>query len=277
MTRTALLYVPQHMSGRGRLPLVLLFHGGMSSPQAIAQISAMHRLAEREGFVVAYPAGLPGRSGLTWAPAGKEDARRVGDARFVRELIIDLQRRYAIDPDRIFAAGFSIGGSLVYELACLLADRIAAAAVVCGSMTTTYCDPVRAVSLLHIHGTKDLHVPLRGGKASKTSAGNAWLPVQAGIDRWCEINGCSREPHVVRLGLEGATGYRYSGEADVELWLVEGSGHRWPGGRRIDKDGEHSPPTQGFSATEKIWSFFADHPRRARRDLSLMGAADRGG
>ena len=276
VTRTALLYVPQHMSPRGRLPLVLVFHGGMSNPQAISKISAMHRLAEREGFIVAYPAGLPGRSGLTWSPAGKKDARKIGDTRFVRELIIDLQRRYQIDPTRIFAAGFSIGGSLVYELACVLADRIAAAAVVCGAMTTTYCDPARAVSLIHIHGTKDQRVPLKGGKASKTSAANQWLPVQDGIDRWCEINKCSREPQVVRLGIEGAIGYQHRGGADVELWLVEGSGHKWPGGRRIGKDAvETSVATTGFSATEKIWSFFAEHSRSAGNPLPVTNAADR--
>ena len=31
----------------------------------------MHRIAEREGFIVAYPAGTQGASGLTWAPSGK--------------------------------------------------------------------------------------------------------------------------------------------------------------------------------------------------------------
>lgn len=222
----------------------------------------MHRIAEREGFVVAYPRGTQGKAGLTWNPAGSRAARKTKDTRFVRELIIDLQRRYEIDPARIFAAGFSIGGSLVYELACLLADRIAAVAVVGGAMTTAYCNPARAVSLIHIHGTKDRRVPLEGGRGPATRRTNEWSPVRGGIDRWRELNGCADQPQVVRLGREGVTGYRYSGPADVELWLVEGAGHAWPGGRRKAAPAEDGRArADGFSASEKIWSFFAAHPR----------------
>lgn len=254
------------MRNRGQLPLVLVFHSGASSPEAIAQTSALHRIAERDGFIVAYPAGTKGRSGLTWVPAGKEDARKTGDARFVRELIADLQRHYAIDPARIFAAGFSIGGSLVYELACVLADRIAAVAVVGGSMIAGYCDPVRPVSLIHIHGTKDRRVPFEGGRGPKTSANNQWAPVKDGLDRWRQINRCTGDPLVVRQAAQGVTGYRHLGEADVELWLVEGGGHAWPGGRSTRSAAKgKSTPAGGFSASEKIWRFFAEHPLGLKR------------
>ena len=263
--------MPRHLRPRRGFPLVLVFHGGASNPDKIARSSAMHRFAEREGFIVAYPAGLQAKSGLSWSVGGREDARRTGDARFVRKLITDLQRRYEIDPARIFAAGFSIGGSLVYELACLLADRIAAAAVVGGAMTAGVFDPVRPVPLIHIHGTKDRRVPLKGGRGPATSATNEWLPVQAGIDRWCEINRCSKQPSVVRLGVEGVTGYRYSGAADVELWLVEGGYHSWPGGSSTAGPDIDSPGLQnGFSASQKIWSFFAAHPASFRYSRHLQ-------
>lgn len=264
LTRTALLYVPQHFLWRGALPLVLVFHGGGSSPEAIAQMSAMHRVAEHEGFIVAYPAGTPGGSGLTWSPGGTKGARITRDARFVSEMILDLRQRYAIDSARIFAAGFSIGGSLVYELACLLADQIAAAAVVAGAMTIANCDPARPVSLIHVHGTRDRRVPAAGGRGPATSVNKKWRSVRDGIDRWCEINGCTGNPDVVRRAIEGVTGYRYFGRSDVELWLVEGGGHAWPGGVRDGAPTDELAQFGGFSASEKIWSFFAEHARGRR-------------
>ena len=264
MTRAALLYVPRHVWRRGGLPLVLVLHGGASSPETIARMSEMHQIAEREGFIVAYPAGTPGKSGLTWHPAGSGTARKTGDTRFIRALIADLRQHHEIDSARIFAAGFSIGGSLVYELSCLLDDQIAAGAVVGGAMTTIYRDPSRPVSLIHIHGTKDRRVPLEGGRGPATRRPSEWLPVRAGIERWCRINQCASEPQVVWLGEQGVTGYRYLGAADVELWLVECGHHVWPGGGDEAPEAERKPlPVGGFSASEKIWSFFAAHPRRA--------------
>ena len=228
-------------------------------------MSAMHRVAEREGFIVAYPAGTPGGSGLTWRPGGTGGARKTRDARFIGEMVLDLRQRYAIDSARIFAAGFSIGGSLVYELACLLADRIAAVAVVGGAMTSATCEPARPVALIHIHGTADRRVPVAGGRGPATSATNKWRAVQEGIDRWREINGCVGRPNVVRRAIEGVTGHQYFGTSDVELWLVEGGGHAWPGGApegaSID---DETARVGGFLASEKIWSFFAEHARGRR-------------
>ncbi len=277
MTRTALLYVPQHFLSQGALPLVLVFHGGASSPEAIAQISAMHRIAERAGFIVAYPAGTLGSAGLTWSPGGTGGARKTRDAGFVNKMILDLRRRYAIDAARIFVAGFSIGGSLVYELACVLADKIAAAAVVAGAMTIADCDPVRPVSLIHIHGTGDRRVPAAGGRGPATSAKNRWRAVREGIDRWRQINGCKDEPQVVRQAIEGVTGYRYFGKSDVELWLIEGGGHVWPGGTREGASTDDEPGHAGkFSASEKIWGFFAAHAR-GRQSSSRLSIAREGG
>ena len=268
LNRTSLLYVPRHRLRDGALPLVLVFHGGASSPEQVAKMSAMHRIAEREGFFVAYPTGTQGRAGLTWVPGGRETARATGDTRFVRKLIADLSRHYDIDPLRIFAAGISIGGSLVYELACALNNRLAGFAVVAGTMTSA--PPMRTdpVPLIHIHGMKDRRVPYKGGRGAATTGIKEWLPVQICIERWREINLCAGEPEIVRLGREGVTGYRWPGAADIELWLVEDGYHFWPGGERLASpslDGAPLPPDAlPFLASERIWRFFAAHPRLPR-------------
>lgn len=260
LVRRYLAYVPRHV--QGPLPLVLVFHGGASQPHVIARATGMHYIGEREGFIVVYPAGTPGRWGLTWN-ARAQRRSDVDDVGFVSALLDELRRRHDIDTRRVYAAGMSVGGSLVYQVACSMSDRLAGIAVVAGTMTAENCTPARPVSLLHIHGTADQRVPLHGGRGRLTGAFNHWPPVRQGIERWCEINRCGKG-QVIRL-IDGLVGRRYAGVADVELWLVEGGRHVWPGGasgwtwnwrwRR------RRPTATGFSASEKVWDFFAAHPR----------------
>ena len=242
----------------------------------VAKLSAMHRIAEREGFIVAYPSGTMGKSGLTWVPGGRDSARATGDTLFVRNLVTELTQRYEVDPTRIFAAGISIGGSLVYELACRAADRLAAIAVVGGTMTIDHGVPPNPIPLIHIHGMLDRRVPFKGGRGPATTGTKEWLPVTACIEHWREINACDGEPEIVRSARDGVTGFKYRGAADIELWLVEGVGHSWPGSRRELTPDDATTPVASFSASEKIWSFFAAHPRRRaavpRADGGTVGA-----
>lgn len=264
--RNSLLYVPRHRLGARQLPLVLVFHGGASTPTAIARTSAMHRIGEREGFFVAYPTGYRGKSGLTWHPSREDEGPQTSDVDFIRALIEDLGHAYPIDPLRIYAAGFSIGGSLAYELACEASDQIAAIGVVGGTMLAPRAAPLRPVPLIHIHGTKDRRVPLRGGRGSATSENNDWPPVRDGIARWCAFNGCGETPEVTRFGLEGVTRYLYRGRRDVELCLVEGGGHTWPGSQKdMTPEALVGPRLPVFSASEAIWRFFAENPRGRRQ------------
>jgi polyhydroxybutyrate depolymerase len=261
LTRHYLVYVPRHR--RGPLPLVLLFHGGAGHPQAFARVTGMHTLAERAGFVVVYPAGTQGRRGMTWN--GRMQRRAdIDDVGFVRAMLNALQTSNEIDRRRVYAAGMSVGGSLVYELACTMSEHFAAVAVVAGVMTSENCDPARPVPLLHIHGTDDQRVPLHGGRGRRTARHNTWPPVESGIERWCEINRCSRPGNVIR-SFEGMVGRRYTGAADVELWLVEGGRHVWPGGTpgwrwRWRFWRPRRSTIAAFSASEMVWNFFAAHP-----------------
>jgi polyhydroxybutyrate depolymerase len=264
LVRSYLLYVPQHfrrISGRP-LPLVVMLHGGAGRPGVMARVSAMHRIAEREGFIVAYPAGTPGRLGLTWNVTGQALNSDVDDVDFVRALISSLRQRYQIDPRRVYAAGMSMGGMLAYKLACALSESFAAVGIVAGVMTTDDCSPSSPVSVIHIHGTADQRVPLQGGRGRYTASYNNWPPVRRGIERWCEINRCRGPVEVIRL-VEGVVGHRRTGDADVELWLVKGGRHVWPG---ASKGGwwwwwRRPAATTEFSASEKVWNFFAAHPQ----------------
>ena len=50
--------------------------------------------------------------------------------------------------------------------------------------------------------------------------------------------------------------------AAIELLEIDGGGHTWPG--EVDRGRRRmtGPTSREVSASERIWRFFADHPRR---------------
>src|SRR5262245_43314014 len=55
--RSYRLHVPSSHDAQRAAPLVLVFHGGGGTPEQIERETRFSELADRAGFVVAYPAG----------------------------------------------------------------------------------------------------------------------------------------------------------------------------------------------------------------------------
>lgn len=66
-TRSYLLHVPPHPTTGRPLPLLMAFHGGGSSAAGMKNHYGIDRIADRFGYVVAYPngSGLVKGGGLT--------------------------------------------------------------------------------------------------------------------------------------------------------------------------------------------------------------------
>ena len=118
--RTALVALPRGKSPETGAPLVLVFHGhGGRSAQA-ARSFGIHN-AWPEALVI-YPQGLPTAGQITdpegrlpgWqhVPSGEGDR----DLQFVDAMLAWTRQEKHIDPARVFAAGHSNGGSMVYVL-----------------------------------------------------------------------------------------------------------------------------------------------------------------
>jgi polyhydroxybutyrate depolymerase len=80
VTRSYLLRVPAAL-GPGPAPLVLVFHGGGGNGPGTEQLTRFSALADREGFLVAYPEGL----GRNW-----NDGREFTSSRAHRERVDDV-------------------------------------------------------------------------------------------------------------------------------------------------------------------------------------------
>jgi polyhydroxybutyrate depolymerase len=151
--------------------LLVVFHGRMGSPARIRVETGygFDRLADRNGFVVAYPQGVDGR----WndCRAGDDPARRsIDDLAFFEALVERLSRELGVDPKRVFVAGASNGGQFVYRLALERPRAIAGAAVFVAGLPTrdsNICTPKGPPPpIMIVNGTADPITPYEGGMVS---------------------------------------------------------------------------------------------------------------
>jgi polyhydroxybutyrate depolymerase len=75
--------------------------------------------------------------------------------------------------------------------------------------------------------------------------------------------GCPAEPQAL-AGPAGVTVARYGPGTDggeVLWYTVADCGHTWPGGKSLLPEAMVGKTTDRLSATDTIWTFFAQHPR----------------
>jgi len=228
-TRHYVLHVPESVAGSERpAPLMLVFHGAGGSATGMREHTGLDAEADRLGYIVAYLEG----SGVyrSWG------SDQIADVEFVEDLIEKLQRELPINPDRMFAVGFSSGGRFVQRLACDLGDRITAFASVSATMdraTAVTCSTGHNVSALFVLGTDD---PSVGWDAATPPQPAHSLTAEEVMGHWVRINGCSATPEVSVLpeasGSDaGVERWEYPGckaGTAVVLYVLTGQPHDWP-------------------------------------------------
>ena len=274
-TRTYLLHVPANYDEQKAWPLVLVLHGAFSTAGRFEKKSGFSELADREGFVVAYPNGI-GVLGLLqhWNAGhccGLAEKDRVDDVGFLRYVIDDVSRKVRVDPQRIYVAGHSNGAMLAYQFASENSERIAAVCVVSGSIGSARgkgveaCrtgPPKTAVPLLAIHGRQDQSVPFAGGLGLH-SGGRYYVSAFDSVGLWARYCGCHPTPEVwgdPHGGPSTLTWRDAQGVTWASLYVLDHWEHAWPGTfNRQRLSPEH--PLHTFEASTIIWDFFCQHPR----------------
>jgi polyhydroxybutyrate depolymerase len=235
-------HVPPHH--HGPMPVVLLLHGAGGSCRSVMRQTGIAHHVDARGVLVISADGTALRrdsrprfltnpqmwndgSGLRAGPAFGVD-----DVAHLVTVLEEASHRFRIDGDRVYAIGFSNGGSMALRLAAEMPQRFAAVAAVAGQPFAEPRTGARPVPTVCVCGTADPFVPLVGGKVQLPWGVSLQQPSYLdSVAEWARAAGCEADPESDEPS-RGVGRMRWTGSdgAEVDLYLVEGAGHVWPGG-----------------------------------------------
>jgi polyhydroxybutyrate depolymerase len=254
LTRSYLLRTPDEVDAEPR-PLLIMIHGAGGNAARAEEATGLTDAVAANDMLVAYPNGTAANSvegELAWnagACCGLARADRVDDVAFIVAMIADIQSQYAVDPERIYLAGYSNGGMLSYRLACEHAELFAGIAVVSGALNYTPCEPSRPLPVLIIHGTADATVPYLGGETNPRTASRfgQWenASVALATEFWRTVDDCDDDPVTTTVDLLTTDVYEGCADASaLEVVTIADGTHTWP--RLATADVEGSALILGF-------------------------------
>ena len=152
----------------------------------------------------------------------------VDDVAFAKALVAQIQETASIDPKRICAVDFSMGGGMFHHLACHPADVFAAVAPAAFELLEQNAGdfaPPRDITRIPFRGTFDPIVPYASRSCSLVSRMPVtFLGVRARFERWADINQCTGSPSAE--GSQGSSTYSScQGDVEVVLCTKQGGGH----------------------------------------------------
>jgi polyhydroxybutyrate depolymerase len=239
--RIAVVHAPPKY--RAGMPMVVALHYRGADPDVMRRMTGLDAKADREGFVVVYPEGVKGAFNALVC-CGELD-----DVGFVRAVIGHMTDMWKVDRKRVFLTGISNGADMSFRMAVEASDLVAAIAPVSGGFIGSKPDnPQYAaktpISVITFYGGLDRPAEY-----------------ESGLKAWGTREKC--KPGPVSWFDSGRTVRRTTAKCadgtDVVGYLINGMGHRWPGGTIV---GLGDPNTK-INAVDVMWAFFAAHPKRA--------------
>jgi len=181
-----LLFLPQGYgeSQDERWPLILFLHGRGEQGSDL-------ELVKRQGIpkVVETAEGF---SFIAVSPQCPEDSSWQVQLDTLNALLDEVTDRYAVDAERIYLTGLSMGGYGTWQLASAYPERFAAIAPICGGVwgARNFPQSLKDMPVWAFHGAQDELVSVEQSKravaALKAIGGDARLTIypRAGHDSW---------------------------------------------------------------------------------------------
>jgi predicted peptidase len=148
-----LLYLPDDYKPGTKVPLMLFLHGRGESQGPLSVVAKWGPPARVEHgykypFILASPQCPTDES---WPQAGQQ--------KLLIALLDHLEKTLAVDPDKIYLTGLSMGGFGSWRLAADHPERFAAVAPVCGAGNPADGEKLKSLPIWAFHGTEDKAVP----------------------------------------------------------------------------------------------------------------------
>jgi len=272
LERSVELVIPPAYSAAQKPPLVILLHGAGGSGAIALEKDGWEKKANREGFLVVAPDGLPVRvrqeanfqtnprvwnSGQLRAISPRA---LVDDVAFINQLLDELKIKAPYDEQRVFCVGHSNGGGMTFRLAAELSERFAAVGTVAGQMAIDNPQPKKPVPMLYIIGTEDPLLPLAGGEIELPWAKRTNPPVKEFLTKWAVAIGCQDEAITLsdKPDLKTVEYPSKTNGPTLKVHYLKGHGHQWPGATPRLRQTRGGPVNTKVNATDTLWEFFAE-------------------
>jgi predicted peptidase len=145
-----LIYYPQGYFKGDRWPLLIYLHGSGQRGHDLNQVLSW-------GLPLLIEKGL---SLPIMVVSPQCRANRGWDSNLLLSLTDHLEQRFAIDRDRIYVCGESMGGYGTWALTAAAPDRFAAAVPICGGGKVENADRLTKLPIWSFHGGQDNVVPI---------------------------------------------------------------------------------------------------------------------
>ncbi|MEO0973516.1 MAG: PHB depolymerase family esterase [Pseudomonadota bacterium] len=237
------VHLPPAINDGAPLPLIIQLHGYGADANSQEDFFRLIPESDARGFILVTPDGLPDLFGLQYwngTDACCAFFSNPDDSGYLRGLIDVAQTAYAVDPKRIYFAGYSNGGFMSHRMACDHADTVAGVFSFAGAQweDPINCAASEPVHVAQVHGTADTVIQYDGG----CIPGAGCYPSARGtVETWAGLNGCELGPQLVRplrdlveerVGRDTFV-QEYPGCApggSAQLWTIPGTTH-FPGWR----------------------------------------------
>lgn len=140
------VYIPEGYSEKGGpYPTILFLHGAGERGDDLSKVTSLP--------LVSYARNTVGFPFIVIAPQCASGEQWSNDALIA--LLDEAQRKYRVDPDRVYLTGFSMGGTGVWSLAMEAPSRFAAIAPLCGRVVPLLAYRLFETPVWAFHGEKD--------------------------------------------------------------------------------------------------------------------------
>ena len=188
----------------------------------------------------------------------------VDDVRFVEKMIEYMKSNFSVDSARVYATGFSNGGSMTFRVGRELSSLITAIAPVSSCDWLEKPDSENPVSIMYITGTEDPLNPMEGGRIMIGFDGYSTKPpIEEMLLKWKTMLECSDEK-TIHQDDDKIMHYSFhpaNKDENMEIYYVKGLGHYWPGGIPMLPEWLVGSKTNidALDGNQVIWDFFCRH------------------
>jgi polyhydroxybutyrate depolymerase len=187
--RTYILKVPTPYDANKAYKLIVAYHWLNGTAQNVSSENyyGLWNLSQGSTIFVA-PQGI----GNAWNDSGRTSTMGGQDINFTKALVTDLTNKFCIDKTRIFAEGFSMGGSMSYAAACAMGDVFRAVVAHSGGPMSGCVQHTKPVAYFMTHGTTDnvctypgFGVPQVNDFGRVNGCGTQAMPMPSGSEHLC--------------------------------------------------------------------------------------------